>query len=83
MAPDTSSDTVRQELVFVDSAAQDYQQLVGALSADPGDDRQIDVALLDSSSDGIEEITETLAGYDDLDQRLDALFGIADSPSPQ
>ena len=61
-----SAEDVRHELVLVDTGAADYQQLVEDLVAERQDGRQIDLVLLDSSRNGIEQISETLASYDDL-----------------
>ncbi len=57
----------RHELVLVDTATADYQKLVEDLFAERQDGRQVDVVLLDSQRDGIEQISAALAGYDDLD----------------
>lgn len=62
-----SEAATRQEIVFIDTGAQDYQQLVNDLLQNHGDDRQISVVLLDSARHGVAQITQTLAGYDDLD----------------
>lgn len=58
---------VRRELVFVDASVQNYQQLAGDLLGADDDRRQIEVVLLKSDQDGIEQITETLSSYDSLD----------------
>jgi hypothetical protein len=57
---------LRRELVVIDPAAADYQQLVDDLLANQDDTRQVDVVVLDAERDGIEQISELLAGYDDL-----------------
>ncbi|MFV2065460.1 MAG: DUF4347 domain-containing protein, partial [Pirellulales bacterium] len=57
----------RRELVFVDTSTEDYQMLVNDLLANSGDSREFDVFLLDNSRDGIEQISEVLSAYDDLD----------------
>ncbi|MBW3543568.1 MAG: DUF4347 domain-containing protein, partial [Planctomycetes bacterium] len=68
-----SSDTtlsevdVRHELVFLDTGAGDYEQLLADLTANDDPARQIDVVLLDATRDGVEQITQALAFYDDLD----------------
>ncbi|MDH3766984.1 MAG: DUF4347 domain-containing protein, partial [Gammaproteobacteria bacterium] len=62
---DTSS--VRQELIFVDAATPEYQQLVQQLIAGAGDGRDFDVIIIDSGSDGITQISQVLIGYDSLD----------------
>ena len=66
-AEDNASSTTRHELVIVDTATPDYQQLVDdILSRDP-EGGQIDVALLDPSRDGVDQLGEILSGYADLD----------------
>jgi len=57
----------RHELVFVDTSVDDYQQLLDDLWTHDDDDRQIDVVLLTGNRDGIDQISETLSRYDDLD----------------
>ena len=53
--------------MFVDAGAPNYRQLIDDLmkSADQG--RQIDIVVIDSDRDGIEQITEALSRYRDLD----------------
>ncbi len=66
----TSADVaaeVRRELVFVDASAEDYQQLLDDLGSNDDPSRQFDVVLLTSDRDGIDQITEALQEYDDLD----------------
>jgi hypothetical protein len=63
----TDRNEVRRELVFIDKAAQDYEQLVSNLLASTDQVRQFDVYLIDSDSDGIAQITEVLADYDEID----------------
>ena len=55
------------ELVFVDTDTTDYQQLVDDLLEQRTDQRKFDVFILDNSSNGIEQISDVLAGYDSLD----------------
>lgn len=57
----------RREVAFVDSAAADSQQLVDDLAAANDDTRELDVYVLDPTRDGIQQISEILAGYSDLD----------------
>ncbi|MCA9215240.1 MAG: DUF4347 domain-containing protein, partial [Planctomycetales bacterium] len=64
---DGESQSVTRELVFVDTGAADYQQLVDDLLANHDDSRSVEVVLLDSDRDGIEQITQALADYDNLD----------------
>ncbi len=48
-----------RQLTFIDARVDDYQQLADNIIAG-------DVFLLDSARDGVEQITETLAQYDDI-----------------
>ena len=63
----TASQTATRELVFLDTSVEDYQTLLNDLWAadDPG--RDIEVILLSNSRDGIDQISETLAGRSDID----------------
>jgi len=65
-ASESTTDALIRELVFVDTAAPDYQQLVDDLLADNNAGRLFEVVLLDSGRDGIEQISEVLASYKDL-----------------
>ncbi len=58
---------LRRELVFVDTAAADYQQLVDDLLNNKDVDRDIEVYLLDATQDGVEQITDILSTHTDLD----------------
>jgi len=58
---------VRHELVFVDTAVSDYQQLLDDLWANDDAGRDIEVVLLSGNRDGIEQISEALSRFDDLD----------------
>ena len=67
-----SSDAVgtgqqRHEIIFIDAGVQDYEQLVDDLSAGTGDGVRVEVFILDNSRDGIEQISEVLANYNDID----------------
>jgi len=55
-----------QEIVFVDSAVNDYQQLVDDLRADTNGDRNFEVIMLERERDGIEQISTLLQGYDNV-----------------
>lgn len=57
----------RRELVFVDTAAEDYEQLVADLLADADSQRHFDIHLLDRDRDGVQQISEVLGEYSDLD----------------
>jgi len=58
---------VRHELVFVDTGVEDYEQLVKDLQSATSVDRWLEVVLLDAERDGVEQITDVLRGYQDLD----------------
>ncbi len=55
------------ELALVDTSADDYQQLLDDLWSNRDPDRNIDVVLLDSRQDGVQQITGILSRYEDLD----------------
>ncbi len=57
----------RRELVFIDARVSDQQALVADLLANSGEDRSIEVVVLDSEKDGIEQIGEALGSYQGLD----------------
>ncbi len=57
----------RLEVAFVDSGVENYQQLIDDLTQSADDGRSIEVVLLDRERDGIEQISEILLGYDNLD----------------
>jgi hypothetical protein len=59
--------STRTEMVFVDAATPDYERLVQDLAADRNDGREIEVVVLDVERDGIEQISDALAGRQDLD----------------
>jgi parallel beta-helix repeat protein len=59
--------TEHKELVFIDTDVENYQQLLNDILDQGDEDRNIEVILLDNQSDGIEQISETLAGYNNLD----------------
>jgi hypothetical protein len=61
------SQTVRHEIVFLDTSVDDYQQLLDDLWSNTDSSREFEVVLLQNSRDGIEQITEALAGRTDLD----------------
>jgi outer membrane protein assembly factor BamB len=65
----TSSDTEQQthEIVFVDTGVENYQSLVDDLTNNSDTSRNIEVVLLDSDSNGIDQITEALKGQTNLD----------------
>ena len=62
-----SEPRLRSELVFVDPATPDYQQLLDDLLSRQDDCRQIEVVLLEADRDGVAQIGDVLAGFRDLD----------------
>lgn len=59
--------TRRLEVAFVDANVEDYQGLLEDLRAATDDSRTLEVWLLDGEQDGIEQISQILQGYSDLD----------------
>ena len=57
----------QHELVILDTGTPDYQLLVDDLLAGQSAERNIDIFYLDSSLDGIEQISNVLSGYHNLD----------------
>jgi len=57
----------RTELVFVDTGVEGYETLVDDLRSSSPEGRNLEVFLLDTRRDGIEQITDILADYEDLD----------------
>src|SRR5207249_397993 len=59
-----NSAAARREIAFVDAAATNYQAIIADLRQDG---RQVDVVLLHHDENGLEKISDVLAGYQDLD----------------
>uniref|UniRef100_UPI0035644A97 DUF4347 domain-containing protein n=1 Tax=Novipirellula sp. TaxID=2795430 RepID=UPI0035644A97 len=57
----------KHEVVFVDTTAEDYEQLLSDLLSQKQDGRRVEIVLLDSERDGIEQISETLDKLDSID----------------
>ena len=57
----------RHEVAFVDTAVSDYQQIVDDVLEQRSGSREIELHLLDSTRDGVEQISEVLANHDSLD----------------
>src|SRR6185503_418733 len=57
----------RHEVVFVDTRVDGYQQFLEDLLSQTSGERRIEARLLDAERDGIEQISQALAGYSDLD----------------
>lgn len=68
---EVETNATTHELVFIDTGAANYQDLLDDLWTHHDPNRQIDVVLLTSGEDGIAQITETLAQYQT--QKLDAV----------
>ena len=60
-----SVQTQTQELVFVDKAVSEYQVLLDGILSN--NERNIEVVLLDSNRNGLEQISEVLSDYHNLD----------------
>ncbi|MCU7815842.1 MAG: DUF4347 domain-containing protein, partial [Candidatus Thiodiazotropha sp. (ex Rostrolucina anterorostrata)] len=63
----TDPDVTSQELVIIDQTTPEYQSLVDDLISQSGDGRSFEIVLLDTDSNGIEQISETLSQYTGLD----------------
>jgi len=62
-----TSPSGRHELVFLDSGVPEYPVLLNDLRSQAANGRQLNVAVLDARHDGIDQISEVLATYHDLD----------------
>ena len=58
--------TPQKELVFVDAGAPNYQQLINDLMKAQAGGRHIEVVVLESGRDGVEQITEAMAERRDV-----------------
>ena len=56
-----ASATQGKELVFIDAGAPNYQQLINDLMKAQAEGRPIEVVVLETGRDGIEQITEAMA----------------------
>jgi hypothetical protein len=61
-----STATPQTELVFIDAGAPNYQQLINDLLKAQAEGRPIEVIVLESGRDGIEQITEAMAERRDV-----------------
>jgi hypothetical protein len=66
-AQSTVAEHARHEVVFVDTNTPEYQKLVDDIRARSGDERTLDVVLLNDKADGIAQISHALAGRHDID----------------
>lgn len=62
-----SAAVTRNELVIVDTSVDDYQLLVDDLLNNEDPERSFEVILLDADADGIEQVTNVLANFENLD----------------
>ncbi len=62
-----TADTQPHELVFIDTDVENYQQLLNDVMAQGDEDRNIEVIVLDNERNGIEQISEVLSTYQNLD----------------
>ncbi|MCP4253896.1 MAG: DUF4347 domain-containing protein, partial [Candidatus Scalindua sp.] len=60
-------DSESKEIAFIDTSVTDHETMVKDLKKEVDAGRNLEIVLIDSESDGIARITETLAEYDDLD----------------
>ena len=56
-----------REIVFIDPGVDDYETLLADLQGSADPERRIEVVILDPARDGVEQITEILRGYVNLD----------------
>lgn len=61
------SQNASREVVFLDTSVEDYQQLLDDLWVNDDPRREIEVVLLSNSRDGIDQISEALAGRSKID----------------
>jgi hypothetical protein len=68
LSPDIASESATlHELVVIDPSAENYDQLVADLLSQETDERRFDILVLDPARDGMDQITEALAQFDQLD----------------
>jgi hypothetical protein len=58
---------IRRELIFVDAGVEGYERLVEDLRSGGAEGHSLEVVVLDPERDGVAQITETLARFQDLD----------------
>jgi hypothetical protein len=58
---------LRHELVFVDTRVENYEQLLADFLTQGNPGRQVQFHVLDGQRDGIAQISEVLAGYQNID----------------
>ena len=62
----SASESPGKELVFIDSGAPNYQQLIDDLLKAQAEGRPIEVVVLEKGRDGVEQITEAMAERRDI-----------------
>ncbi|WP_160167686.1 DUF4347 domain-containing protein [Methylomonas sp. MK1] len=63
----SASETSRNEIVFVDTRVLGYESLLNDIKRSDVSDRNLEIITLDSSTNGIQQITQILAERDNLD----------------
>ncbi len=63
----TRAQSLRHELVLVDTRIEDYQILLNDIFKQAGDNRHIEIIVLDAARDGLEQISELLQQRNSLD----------------
>ena len=58
---------VSRELIFIDTSVQDFHQLLDDIVSQGDPTRQMEVVFVDPTRDGIEQISEALAGRTSID----------------
>ncbi|MEA3207025.1 MAG: hypothetical protein QOE70_82 [Chthoniobacter sp.] len=66
-ASETPTPAGRQEIVFIDTGVENYQELVKDLEQQRAAGRPVEVVLLDANRDGLTQISAALAGRSDID----------------
>ena len=64
---DAATHSVAKEVVIIDSGVTDRDQLLADLQAQRGQGRSLDIIVLQANRDGIDQISEALSGYQQLD----------------
>ena len=62
-----NEDQLRHELMFIDRNVPDYEQLIEDLNSRGDPDVELEIWMVETDRDGVDQITSLLAGYDDLD----------------
>ena len=62
-----SSADLRHELVFLDTALENYEQLLQDIRSQNSPHRHLEVVLVTGNGDGVEQVSEAIARYENLD----------------